>query len=76
MKFFLVVLLGMIAIINSKAIQEEDTVELNGSEEDSSNLVKRGTKFDISDYKGYKQGRRGWTGVGGDSEELAGENEY
>ena len=33
MKFFLVVLLGMVAIINSKAIREEETAELNANGE-------------------------------------------
>jgi len=66
MKLFHIVVLGLVLMI-VRCSSDQDTVEnneLDAREEtaDSSLLREKRAKFSMDQYKGYKQGRRGWTG--------------
>jgi len=62
MKLFLFVLLGLVAMITCETVveaEEEHANELSDNIEGSELRVKR-AKFNMANYKQYKQGSRGW----------------
>ncbi|KAL5251769.1 hypothetical protein ACHWQZ_G014800 [Mnemiopsis leidyi] len=61
MKLFLFVLLGLVALISCETVESEVDSELSESEDSNAMRVKR-AKFSMSNYRGHKQGNRGWTG--------------
>eukprot|EP00116_Pleurobrachia_bachei_P015655 sb/3475917/ len=70
MKLFLLVLAGIVALASCEVeLTADESNQVRESEEEVM-IVKRGAaRYDLNNYKKFKQGTRGWTGANGEKEE-------